>query len=55
MPYAFLLMVILTGLHIAHIIHWKWYWIISPIWIGPALFVLAAGLAALCEALIKKY
>ena len=30
-------------------IDWRWVWVLSPIWIGLALFIIACAIAAILE------
>jgi hypothetical protein len=37
------LTILFIGLKLAHVIHWSWWWVLSPIWISLSivLFILA--------------
>lgn len=35
-----LLTLLFIGLKLGGIINWSWWWVLSPLWIGFALFVL---------------
>lgn len=47
-----LLTIVFIVLKLTGYISWSWWWVLSPIWIGFALFILIFG-AALAYALIK--
>lgn len=32
-----LLFLLFLGLKLGGIIHWSWWWVTAPLWIGPAL------------------
>lgn len=40
MVHALLLTIMLTVLKLTHIINWSWWWIISPMWMPFAFFIL---------------
>jgi hypothetical protein len=35
-----LLTIVFIVLKLTHVIDWSWWWVLSPLWIGLALFVL---------------
>jgi hypothetical protein len=37
-----LLTVLFVGLKLGHVIDWSWWWVLSPLWIGAALFLVFA-------------
>lgn len=37
-----LLTIVFIVLKLMHVISWSWVWVLSPLWIGTALFVLIA-------------
>lgn len=48
-----LLTIVFIVLKLTGYISWSWWWVLSPLWIGFALFILIFG-AALAYAIIKE-
>lgn len=51
-----LLGVVFVTLKLTHVINWSWWWVTSPFWVGPAIFLLAliaviigAGIVTACR------
>jgi len=52
-----LLTILFIGLKLGHVIKWPWVWVLAPLWIGVAVFlilVLIAMLFAVGIALLDK-
>lgn len=49
-----LLTIVFIGLKLTNYIDWSWWWVLSPLWIGFAVFIvimaLIFGIAAVCGA-----
>lgn len=45
--FAGLLTVLFVGLKLTDHIDWSWWWVLSPLWIGAALGLLAVGVVVL--------
>jgi phosphoglycerol transferase MdoB-like AlkP superfamily enzyme len=41
------LTIIFVVLKLLHIIDWSWWWVLSPLWIATALFILLIAIAAI--------
>lgn len=37
-----LLLVLFIGLKLGGVINWSWWWVLSPLWIGLVILVIAA-------------
>lgn len=46
-----LLAVLFIGLKLTGAIAWSWWWVLSPLWIGPAIVLAFAGICLLAAAL----
>lgn len=44
--FAGMLTILFIGLKLTHFIDWSWLWVLSPLWIGFALFFGIAAAAA---------
>lgn len=42
-----LLTVMLIGLKLTHYIDWSWWWVLAPLWLGPAIVLGFCGVALL--------
>jgi hypothetical protein len=47
--FAGLLTVLFIALKLTGFIAWSWWWVLSPIWIGVVLFIVAAGVLIALE------
>jgi len=45
MNFATLLAVLFIGLKLAHIIDWPWIWVLCPLWLGLAVFLVIVVIA----------
>ena len=63
--FAGMLTILFIGLKLTHFIDWSWLWVLSPLWIGFALFIgiiicggvltgVVAGLFALISAVFGR-
>jgi ABC-type antimicrobial peptide transport system permease subunit len=43
--FAGLLTIVFIVLKLTHVIDWSWWWVLSPLWIGFALFLVIAVIA----------
>jgi hypothetical protein len=44
MEFAFLLTILFITLKLTGVINWSWVWVLCPLWIGFAVFVVGAAL-----------
>ena len=42
MGFAGVLTIVFIVLKLCHVINWSWVWVLSPLWIGWALMLIAA-------------
>jgi hypothetical protein len=49
--FAGLLTVLFIGLKLTGAIAWSWWWVLSPLWIGPAIVLLIVAICLLAAAL----
>jgi len=42
-----LLTVLFIGLKLTHVIDWSWWWVLSPMWMPVAVFILFVGIGLL--------
>ena len=58
MNFSSVLLLIFITLKLTHVIHWSWWWVLSPIWIGigitAAVFVVATIIFAIVGAFAAK-
>ena len=47
-----LLTVLFVGLKLCHVIDWSWWWILSPLWIPFAIFVVFIIVALIAKSMI---
>jgi hypothetical protein len=50
-----LLTILFIALKLTHVINWSWWWVLSPLWIGPLtmiVFLIVAGIIMLAGAVI---
>ena len=50
-----LLTILFIALKLTHVINWSWWWVLSPLWIGPLCliaFLVVAGIVMLAGAII---
>lgn len=47
-----LLTILFIGLKLTHHIDWSWWWVLSPLWIGLALWVVILGLFLVGAAIV---
>lgn len=40
-----LLVLVFITLKLTNFITWSWWWVLSPLWIGPAAFIAILGIA----------
>lgn len=50
-----LLLIAFVVLKLTHVIHWSWWWVLSPLWIQMLLFVLIFVIAVLAAGGSKKW
>jgi hypothetical protein len=50
-----LLTVLFIGLKLTHHIDWSWWWVLSPLWIGFALWVVIIGLFLVGAAIVAWF
>lgn len=50
-----LLTVLFIGLKLTGHITWSWWWVLSPLWIGFALFILFLVIAAVIYAVASRF
>lgn len=43
-----LLTIVFIVLKLTSVIDWSWWWVLSPLWIGFALWLLIVGVILLC-------
>ena len=43
-PFVGLLGLMFIGLKLTHYIDWSWWWVLSPLWIGPATILIIGGI-----------
>jgi hypothetical protein len=36
------LLIVFLVLKLAHVVSWSWFWVLAPLWGGPALFIVFA-------------
>jgi hypothetical protein len=46
-----LLTLLFIGLKLAGAVHWSWWWVLSPLWIGLALFLFILVVVALVKSI----
>lgn len=51
--FAGLLTILFIGLKLGHVINWSWVWVLSPLWISFALFVVIVVVAVLIAGLLN--
>jgi hypothetical protein len=51
--FAVYLTVLFVGLKLAEIIHWSWWWVVSPVWIFAGICFVVVTLAYLMGILIS--
>lgn len=49
MSLAGVLLVVFIILKLTNLIHWSWVWVLSPLWISTALFIVLLCLMALAR------
>lgn len=49
-----LLLIVFITLKLTHVIDWSWWWVLSPLWIGLAVFMIFMVIAVIAMILIKK-
>ena len=56
--FSTILLVIFIVLKLAGIIHWSWWWVLSPLWIGLgvviAVFIVTAIIVAVAAAIVSR-
>jgi hypothetical protein len=43
-PFMGLLCLMFIGLKLTHYIDWSWWWVLCPLWIGPAAILVIVGI-----------
>jgi hypothetical protein len=46
-----LLTIVFITLKLCHVIDWSWWWVLAPLWVGLAIFVVALLLIAIVASL----
>lgn len=49
-----LLTVAFIVLKLAHVINWSWWWVLSPIWISVAIFLIVCAVILIIALLVKS-
>jgi len=52
--FAGLLTILFIGLKLGGVIQWSWLWVLSPMWIGLALFVAVIALLATIAVIVGR-
>ena len=48
------LTILFIGLKLCNVIHWSWWWVLSPIWISMSIVILIIAILAILV-LIKEF
>jgi len=49
-----LLTLLFVGLKLTNFIAWSWLWVLSPLWFGPAVFLIVLVVSLLVQAVVGK-
>ena len=51
---ADVLTIVFVVLKLTHVIAWSWWWVLSPLWIGTAIWLVCALIVAVGDAIDRK-
>lgn len=53
MNFSSVLLLIFIVLKLTHVIHWSWWWVLSPLWIGFSVTLLVFIIATVIVAVLQ--